>query len=195
MGIGYISFTIGKGLIVPMTMQGAQGQAAELSIDIYPISSDGVTEPIIVGTTTALMGVHGDAYIIGDLTISSVITGIQDINLNFGYNVATNAGENGKPYPTLAYIDKQEAGLTVKTASLSAATQARINTGASTADVSFSFRKLAEGGVPSGTLTGTFKKALVHAEGISGGRPSTISIVTTPVYGGSGNDYLTWAAA
>jgi hypothetical protein len=194
-GTGYISFTASKGLVVPMTMQGAQGQAAELSVDIHPVSSDGVTDPITIGTTSSLMGVHGDAYVLGDLTIGSAIAGIQDINLNFGYNIATNAGENGKTYPTLAYIDKQEAGLTVKTTAMSAATQARLNTGVNTADVSFSFKKLVEGGVPSGSLTGTIKKALVQAEGITGGRPATCSLLVTPVHAGLTDDYLTWASA
>ena len=194
-GTAYVSFTIAAGVLVPISISGSAGQAAELTIGIHPISANGTTDPIVVGTTSSVMGVHGDAYTIGDLTISAAITGIQNINFNFGYNVQTNAGENGRPYPTLAYVDRQEANLSVKTTALAAATQARLNTGVNTADVSFSFRKLVEGGIPAGTYTGTMKKAIVEAQGLQGGRPFSMSLMVTPIYDGDGNDYLTWASA
>jgi hypothetical protein len=194
-GSGYISLAIAAGLIVPVSLSANAGGEAVLNCIIHPISSDGTTNPVIVGTTSKTLAVHGDAYTLGDLGIGGAISGVQNINFNFGYNIASNAGENGKPFPTLAYYDKQSSVLTSSVTQLAAATQVRLMTGQSTTAITASFLKLAEGAVPSGTYTITMAKALIEANSIQGGSPSTVNLTVTPIYDGTGNDYATFASA
>lgn len=195
LGTGYVSFAITKGLIVPVSISGSAGQAAELAVNIYPISSDGDTFPIAVGTSSVTLGVHGDAYTVGDLSLGgSAVSGVQSLNLNLGYNIMSNAGENGKPFPTIVYYDKQESSLSATVTQLSAANADRINTG-KTGAVIASFRKLVEGGIPSGTYSLTMAKAFIEANSLQGGRPFTTQISAAAIYDGSGSDFLTFASA
>jgi hypothetical protein len=193
-GTAYISLAIAKGLIVPMSISGSIGQPAELTVNVYGISTDGDSAPIAVGTTTAALGVHGDAHTAATVTVGTAIGGIQNINLNFGYSVKTNEGENGKSYPTLAYYDRQQAVLTASTTALAAATAARMTT-AQSAAVSATFRKMQEAAVltDTGAITITMAKAIIEAQSVQSGMPYTVQLATTPIYDGAGDDYLTFS--
>lgn len=197
LGTGYISLTIAAGLIVPETISANAGQEATLSVAIYPISSDGETNPVIVGTTSKTLAVHGDTYTIGNLNIGGVgndITGVQSINYNFGFNVSANAGENGLAFPTVSYIDKQDASLTAQVVQLSAATQQRINTAQET-EATATFAKLAEGAIPTAdSYTVAFPNCIAEAQNINGGRPVNTSLLATPV-SSDGTAYVTYTAA
>ena len=193
LGTGYVSYTMSDGIIIPVSISGSAGAPAELTVAVFPVSSDGDTAPITVGTTSKTLATHGDAYTIGDIGIGGAIAGISSIDLQFGYAVQSNAGENGKPYPTLAYYDRQTAAVTAATNQLSAATAERMLTGQSTTAITAVFRKLAEGAVPSGTYTATMAKAIVEASNIQGGRPFTLQLMITPIYDGVGDDYLTFS--
>jgi hypothetical protein len=195
LGVGYISVTIANGLVVPISLKGQAGQAGELEIAVYAISSDGDTSPIAIGTSSPTLPVHGDAWTVGDVTISTAVAGIQQLNLNFGLEVKTNAGENGKPYPTLAWIDKQEATVEVITGAVSEATAARINTTQSLAagTRSFVWRKLQEGAIPTGTgaRTMTITKCVVEVQNLTSGRPSVLRLLVTPILPSAGGTYMT----
>ncbi|MCK5127547.1 MAG: hypothetical protein KAR42_14925 [candidate division Zixibacteria bacterium] len=193
LGAGYISYTMTDGILIPVSISGAAGAPAELTIMMLPVSSDGDTSPIAVGTTSKALAVHGDTYTIGDIGIGGTIAGISNIDLQFGYAPQSNAGENGKPFPTLAYYDRQQAVITANTNQLSAATEQRLMTAQSTTAVTASFRQLQEGAVPSGTYTATMAKALVEAQNLQGGRPFTLQLMISPVYDGVGDDYLTFS--
>lgn len=193
-GAGYISIAIAKGIIVPVSISGGAGQPAELTVNVHAISTDGDSSPIAVGTTSTALSVHGDVYTASELTIGSAVGGIQNINLNFGYSVKTNEGENGKTYPTIAYYDRQQAILTASTTALSAATAARMTT-AQSAAVSALFRVLREGAVStdSNGLTITMAKAIIEAQSAQAGTPYTVSLAATPIHNGT-NDYLAFSA-
>lgn len=193
MGASGISFSAAKGIIVPTRLQGQSGKDATLTCEVHAVSSDGDTNPITTGTSVASSTAHGDAYTIGDVSLGSDISGVQEIDFNFGYTVKKNTGENGKPFPTLAYIEKREATLKIKAAALGEASSLRINTTQSvTSSLSFIFRKLSEAGVPSGTLTGTIAKAIIEVEAVNAGRPATVDLMATLAK--SSSNYLSWSA-
>jgi hypothetical protein len=194
LGSGYISVTIANGLVVPMSIKGQAGQAGELEIAVYAVSSDGDTSPIALGTSSPTLPVHGDAWTIGAVTISSAVAGVQQLNMNFGYDVKTNAGDNGKPFPTLAWIDKQETTVEVITAAIAEATAARINTtqSLSAGTITFIWRKLQEGAVPteSGARTMTITKCVVEVQSLSSGRPAQLRLLVTVILPSAGGTYM-----
>jgi len=188
----YISYTISNGLMFPVRISGNQGGAAELSIRVIPISSDGDTFPIAVGTTSIDPGLHGDAYTIGDVSLGSAVAAVQSIDFDFGISARSNAGENGKPFPTQAWTESQQSTLSVTTAALAEASANRINTGQSvSASISAVFRKLVEGGVPSGSYTLTMAKALVEVGQLSNARPCTLQIAAAMIH--DGTNYVQFA--
>ncbi len=194
LGTGYVSLAAAKGLICPVSLSAQKGAAAELELAVYGVSKDGDTDPLAVSTTSNTLGVNGDTHTLGTLFIVAEITGVQNLNLNFGYNILTNEGENGKTYPTLAWSQGQQAVISAVTQALSAATQARLNYGQSVAAY-INFRKLVEGGVvtDTGKVTATLTKALVTAESVNAGPPFATNIQITPIYDGAGDDYLVFS--
>lgn len=175
MGAGYITLTIAKGLIVPETLAAKAKEKALLSCKIFPVSSDGDAAAIAVGSTGATLTATADIWTVGGATVGTALSGVQDVEVQWGYNVVTNAGENGKVFPTEAYVDAEEARIMVTTAQLSAAVQNSLAFGLSSATVSAVFRKLASGAVPSGTYTATLAKALATLESVAG-RPALVKI-------------------
>lgn len=189
----HLSYTIAKGLLVPVSISAQANQPAELSVELYPVSSDGDSLPIAVGNSSIALVAHGDVYVLGDFSIaSSKFDGVQSLNLDFGFSVKTNAGENGAPFPTLAYYDAQQAALSATVAGLSGVKASHLNVG-EVAAVSATFRKLAEGGVPSGGVRVSFAKALIECGAIQGGRPMTAQLLASAVKSGT-SAYLAFSS-
>jgi len=189
-GSGYISMSVSNGLLVPSQISGQSGQKATLSMEIHPTSSDGDSEPITTGTITGTFTAVSEVYTVGDATVGSALTGVQNVTLDWGYQIEKNTGENGKVFPTQAYVDNQQASLQVTTAQLSAASQNMINFGTAETTVSQTFRMLAEGGAPTVTYTATLAKAFATIEQISN-RPVTAQINAAGIE--SSDSYLSFA--
>ena len=195
LGTGYVSLTIGDGLLEPMSLSGAPGQKAELTIRVHAISSDGDTVPVAVGTANpSSLSVLSVFYTLGTVTVGSGLSGVTSFEMQFGYNVTKNTGEGGYPYPTQAYIDGQRAQFSIGLRQIAAATSARLNTGNAETTLTAQFRRLAEGGVPNGTYTVTAVEGLASIDDVSGGRPAELTM-TVDLAGNdwAGTNYLQFA--
>lgn len=183
MSSSYISLSIANGLLVPQTTGGTKGEAVVTSWVLHACSTDGLTNPVTVGSESLTQIAHGDAYTIGTLSLGNAIEQLTSMSINYNYQVDTNVTNNGLPYPTFANISQAEVTFEAETESISEATTDRINTGELvTSGIVMAFRKLAEGGIPtSGALTATLSKCIAEVTSLDHGSPATASITATAI--------------
>jgi hypothetical protein len=194
LGTGNVSVTIGAGLIEPVKLSGKAGEKADLAVRVHAVSSDGTTVPVAVGTTAATLTANSDFWMLGAVTLGSALSGVRSFDLNFGYSVAKNTGEDGYVFPTQAYSEKQAATMAIRCRQLAAATQALINTGGAETTISAVFDQLDEGGVPDGTYTVTGQKGLVSIDEVAGGAPGEVGITVDLLASAwAGTSYLQYA--
>ena len=194
---GRLKFSITKGLAVPVSISAEKGSPAELSIDIYAASADGNTNPIAVATaSTETPDLLSNVYTLGSWSVNAAASaGIQSLNVNFGYEIFTNEGEDGLPFPTEVFVKGQRPEIDIITENLAEATAARINTGQSITDTTLiKFRKLVQGAVPDGGLSLTMDASIANADSVSGGAPSNLALKIIPLLKtAASTNFFKWA--
>lgn len=172
-GVGNTSYkslvgTSGKTLIVPKQIVWTAGKPAEISVEMHFLSTDGITQPLTVGTTA------------GDLTAEDSVwvgngDGVNQITLDFGFKL--NFPPDGRLYQVHSFIERQEPMLTIVTTELgSLLTTANLNPG-SIGTLTATFDKLADGGVRTATQKLYAVNGHYHVNEVQGAKPGTIALV------------------
>jgi len=95
--------TIATGFCVPRSLSVSQGQAAELSMDIVALSSDGTTAPVAAGTGTMATNPTPLAWTLGPIQVNDQAYDVVSMTIDFGLDV-TVEGSEGNVYPTFATL-------------------------------------------------------------------------------------------
>lgn len=194
MGSTYKSISVSRGLIVPQNISGSAGGSASKSITIIPTSSDGDSDPIVIGSTSVTLPSLAEAFTIGDVSFGTSVEEVSGIEVNYGYQIESNAGISGKPFPTYACVISQNASLAATTNDIGEATQTRINTGQKlSSSISASFRKLQEGNVPTTGYSVSLPSAIVSCESMGSGSPGSAAISAVAIASNSGGDLLSFS--
>ncbi len=178
-GVGntsYISLTgtSNKTLIVPRQISWSAGQAAELSVDLYFLSSDGITAPITVGTIAGNLSAEADVWVgNGD--------GINQITVDFGFEL--NFPQDGRLYQVHSFVLSQRPSIAITTSERgSLITTANLNPG-SVSTLTATFDKLEDGGVRSATQAVYEVTGHYHVENVQGAKPGTVRLTCAGVNG------------
>jgi hypothetical protein len=187
-GTSGLKLTAANGLIVPKTLKASQGKEATLEVDLYAISADGTTAPLIAGTGTVAAGGGVDAlFTLGPVTIGgTAIGGIQELSIDFGIKVIVRSSD-GQIYPTFACVDEMRPKLTIKTTDIAKA-DAYMALGGSAAVVATLLGVTNGAGLSGTNLVLTTTGGRLHGS-TSGGDEQSGEIVHMPVFDGT-NDIL-----
>jgi len=167
----FISIAIDNALIYPLRIS---GRLAQLTMEIVPLSPDGITCPVTLGTTP------GPAVSISSVWRPCNGT-ISEQSLDFGYSY--QFPESGGIYQTEAFFEKQVPKATYTTRDKDEITQARLcGKECATLEMKWCeiFKCAATGGTCTATIEGTVSTSAINADV---GQPGTSSIT---VYGEGG---------
>ncbi|RQV98641.1 hypothetical protein EH220_03040 [bacterium] len=115
-GAVHNSYTIKKGLIVPMTLDATHGQNATISMDIHAVT-DGTNDPLIPAYTATLPSsvVRDEIFGIGVCKVAGQqLDNVQSVSINFGISVLKKSG-SGSTSPLWASPAKIKPVITITT--------------------------------------------------------------------------------
>jgi hypothetical protein len=171
-GVGnstYVSLigTASKTLIVPNQLTWGADKPAELSVDIYFLSSDGIAAPLTVGATAGSLTPEDSVWVgNGD--------GVNQITLKFGFKL--KFPRDGRLYQVHSFVESQEPELSIVTTERgSLLTTANLNPG-SVGTLTATFDKLTDGGVRSATQKSYAVAGHYHVENVQGAKPGTVQL-------------------
>ena len=98
----HIKMTLTNGMVVPKSLSASQGQPAKLTYDLYPISTDGVTAPIVIATAQSLptIPIVSELFTLGPAWVNAnALAALQSMNWEFSPQMEHVAGD-GQAYPT-----------------------------------------------------------------------------------------------
>lgn len=197
-GSSHLKLVIAAGLVVPRVLRASQDQEAELTFEIFPISSDGSTAPIAITDSQALAGTPNSAekFTLGPAKFNGTNCQPQSLEIDFGLNVETKS-HSGFVFPVRAHVATTEP--MVKATSLDMSLLATLGlSGAAqgSTDSVFYVRKLSEGGtrVADGTtqhVSITVDEGIINPmqAGAGEGQDASLDIELAVTYDGS-NDPL-----
>lgn len=190
----HLKLTIAAGLVVPRRLSVSQDGEAQLTAEIFPISSDGSTSPITYADSQSLAGSPDSAqkYTVGPVKINGTAWESQSIEVDFGIDVQTRS-HSGYVYPVHAFINRihPTIGFTTLDAGILATFGIPGAAQGSTDSVVY-FRKLAEGSTrdadnSSTHVSLTIDEGLITVDGgqASDGGDATFSGMIDVTYDGS----------
>lgn len=138
----HICRAIADGLFVPVSLKVSKTGVAELTLKVYAESSDGVNAPVTITANVALPALGSEErFGLGAVTVGgSVITGVEDVEINFGIEIESDTGDS--IYPTEHYVTSVKATVTINTTDASIVTNAALLGSATThANTSVVLRK------------------------------------------------------
>ena len=109
------SYTMANGIMVPTTLQVDHQGDAELSYALFPISSDGIIEPIISAeaATVPAAAETVERFTLGSVSIGGVtLTQVRSLSIDFGITV-NQIGADSDIFPSFAYDDSRMPSLTL----------------------------------------------------------------------------------
>lgn len=177
-GATYLSFQ-SEVCIYPVSMSAQAGGEATLSVRAYLLSSDGTTNPVTVGTTSASLTTGNDLYTVGASNIDgAAVAHIVDQTVNFNYDVQTDAGQSGQLYPTVPFITAHSPDVQMTTEDVSEATQTRVTDGekVTTNAANLKFKHMNGGS----DITVSMAGGVIQAQ-VNGGAPSTASLTVNGI--------------
>lgn len=112
------TITVGDGIMFPTSLSCDHQGDASLSVDVIPISSDGVTDAQTISDVgnldTVVTATRDDQYTLYSLTIgSATVTGFTGVDISFGVNGRAD-GAMSDPYPTVASVPSVMPSITVR---------------------------------------------------------------------------------
>jgi hypothetical protein len=201
-GDNHVIMQATSGLVVPQSLSAKHDAPAELSFEVYPLSTDGVNAPLSITKNSALAGspVVDEVFFCGPANINgALVDGNQDVNIEFG---VTHKIAGDQVYNTFGCITKREPKVTITSLDMDLMADlggvAGIAQG--TTDSVFYLRKAANGGTFVANATAEHISLSVAAGhigvseggGSEGEAQATIEII--PVSDGT-NDVLVLNAA
>jgi hypothetical protein len=189
----YVSIACQTGLVEPVSITAQTRGRAMLAVRVHHLSSDGDAVPFTVGSTAPADEVMDPGYVLGPAIVGTALNGCQSVTLNWGYNVKTDRGENGKPFGKIAYAPTQDATLQISIHDLAEATANRLHHGSIETTVSVQFRKLSNAAalpVDSGGYLVTVAKAHVDVNVSGAEEEGTVELNASLLE--TGGSYLTF---
>lgn len=190
-GAAHQSITIGDGMVIPRSISLPHQGNASLTADIFGVSTDGVTSPLVYSETATLPSVYpkvDEVFTLGKVDLNGTeVLGKSNVTINFGIQELIDSADSNV-YPTVFSIMKIQPSIMITgreidiTATLTEAGLEYIT------DVVIVYaQKRDEGGtlVAAGTaehLKFTMGKCRADVVSIGGGPTSTLGILITPWY-------------
>ena len=116
-GSNHIKLSSSLGLLLPRTLQASQGQVANLSYEMLPVSSDGDSATFSVATGQSLAGTPDETekYTVGPAKVNgALIGGITDLTIDFGLQQILE-GADGAPFATFYGIQTRQPEIRLTT--------------------------------------------------------------------------------
>lgn len=195
----HFKVTVAAGIVVPVSIRASQDGPAEMTYQVYGISSDGTTHPFAYADSQSLSGSpdSAEAFTVGPVSINGALIQPQSIEVDFGADVRFNS-HSGYPYPTRVHIDRIAPSARVVTqdaGDLDTYGPGPVAQGAT--DSVISFWQLSENGTrvssaSASHVTLTMDDGLVECEEGSAqdGGDATFTVMLTPTYDGTTNAVL-----
>ena len=108
------SYKMANGIMIPTTLQVDHQGDAELSYALFPISSNGIIEPIISAEAETVPEADEtvERFTLGSVTIGGVaLTHLRSLSIDFGITI-NQIGADSDIFPTAAYDDSRLPSLT-----------------------------------------------------------------------------------
>ena len=115
-GAVHRKYSVADGLLIPRRVTCDNQGDAQVFYEVFPISANGTTEPLIITDTSAVVAAEDDAqrHTIGKTTISGILLGdITSWELDFGIKVQAQATDSDI-YDTIVTIMEVKPVLTLK---------------------------------------------------------------------------------
>lgn len=193
-GGAHLKLTVSAGLVVPRNARAGQDAEAEISVDIIPVSSDGLTSPITYADSQSLSGSpnQNEKFTVGPASLNGTAYELQSIDIDFGLEVRTHM-HSGLPYPVRAHIARAAPRITLTTFDLAKlATLGVPGVAQGSTDSVVWFRKLLENAVrtPDATaehISFTIDDGHIYVDSADAGdnEDGSASIMVQPTYDGS----------
>lgn len=109
-------FVVGKGLLVPGSISGDHQGNYAMTLEVAPISPDGIVAPIIESDTVALPSdaANDRRFALGKVTLGGVVLPkVRSVQINFGIS-ATTEGADSDLFDTESYISGIAPTITLK---------------------------------------------------------------------------------
>lgn len=159
-GTSHVKMTISSGLVVPRPARGSQGEEAEIGCEIFPVSSDGATDPITIADSQALSGTPNvsQKFTVGPASFNGTAVETQSVEVDPGIEVVSRS-HHGYYLPVHCFVRSVRPKVRVTT--MDAGVLASIGLTGLAQDGTDSFvyfRKLAEGSTRTAELTAEHAK-------------------------------------
>jgi len=115
-GAVHRQYTMARGLLVPTSLECADGGDASISYQASAVSADGSTDPFVESDTEALPSGLTDAerFALGAVSVAGVtLSHVKNLSINFGVSVRVESA-GGDLFPTFVWIDKVQPSITIR---------------------------------------------------------------------------------
>lgn len=112
----HVKLVIAAGMVVPRRISVSQDGEAEISCEVFCISSDGTTTPVAITTGQSLAGTPDSAekFTLGPLTINGTTYQPVSMEIDFGLQVEPDS-HSGFPYPVRVHVKQTAPKITFRT--------------------------------------------------------------------------------
>lgn len=177
-------------LTVPRTIEASQDGEATMSLEAFPISTDGSTNPLAWTASQTLAGSPDDdeKYTVGPCLLNNAApTGVSRISVDFGISVIESAGD-GDTFRTFAAIESRMPEFVITTRNLDLLATYGGDGVVISAATAVSFRPFTNGSVAGAAdITLTANEGFIHARAATAPETgeATVEIRIKPTYDGS----------
>ncbi len=142
----HLKLTVVKGMVVPRTLNAAQGEKATISLDILPVSADGLASPITIATGQSLTGspTVSAMWTLGQVKANNADLPDVDAQIDFGINVIRESAD-GQVYATFSAIMDRRPVISFTTPNVTALSTYGLAGAARASSTILTLRKMDEG--------------------------------------------------